>query len=130
MKRSLAKLWSYASMRHLLTAAHMAVDKNVGGQAVIEGVMIKSPERVSTSVRLPDGRIVTKSESFVSLTKKYKILSKPILRGILSFFEMLVLGIKTLNYSAEMATGNFPGDQEYVEAQKPKRNQELPQNRV
>lgn len=104
-----------------MAAAPMAVDKNVGGQAVIEGVMIKSPERVSTSVRLPDGRIVTKSESFISLAKKYKFLSKPILRGILSFFEMLVLGIKTLNYSAEMATGNFPGSQEYIETPKPKR---------
>jgi uncharacterized protein YqhQ len=81
-----------------------SVDKNVGGQAVIEGVMMKSPEKISTSVRLSDGQIVTKTEEYISLTKKYKSLGKPIIRGILSFFEMLALGIKTLNYSAEMAT--------------------------
>jgi uncharacterized protein YqhQ len=80
------------------------VDKNVGGQAVIEGVMMRSPEKVSTSVRLMDGSIVTKTDPFLSVTKKYKLLGKPVLRGIISFFEMLVLGIKTLNYSAEMAT--------------------------
>ncbi len=90
----------------LAVMAPLAVDKNVGGQAVIEGVMIKSPERVSTSVRLPNGRIVTRTEEFVSLARRYKILKKPILRGILSFFEMLVLGIRTLNYSAEMATAD------------------------
>jgi uncharacterized protein YqhQ len=81
-----------------------AVDKNVGGQAVIEGVMMKSPEKISTSVRLSDGRIVSKTENFLSLTKRYKILGKPVIRGIFSFFEMLALGIRTLNYSAEIAT--------------------------
>jgi uncharacterized protein YqhQ len=94
----------------ILTSIHVAAgaslaaaDKNVGGQAVIEGVMMRSPEKVSTSLRLPDGRIVTKTECFVSLTRKHKILGKPIIRGIISFFEMLALGIKTLNYSAEVA---------------------------
>jgi uncharacterized protein YqhQ len=81
------------------------VDKNVGGQAVIEGVMMKSPERVATSVRLSDGSIVTKSDPFISLTRRRKLFGYPIIRGILSFFEMLALGIKTLNYSAEMAAG-------------------------
>jgi uncharacterized protein YqhQ len=66
--------------------------------------MMKSPEKVSTAVRLPDGRIVTKTEPYISITKRYKIFGKPVLRGILSFFEMLALGIKTLNYSAEVAT--------------------------
>jgi uncharacterized protein YqhQ len=80
-----------------------SVDKNVGGQAVIEGVMMRSPEKVSTSVRLSDGRIVTKTEDFVSLTRRKKLLGKILIRGVISFFEMLVLGIRTLNYSAEMA---------------------------
>ena len=87
----------------LIVVWAMSNDKNVGGQAVIEGVMMRSPEKVSTAVRLPDGRIISKTERFISLTKKYKILGKPIVRGILSFFEMLALGIKTLNYSAEIA---------------------------
>ncbi len=95
----------------LILRADGSVDKNVGGQAVIEGVMMRSPEKVSTSLRLVDGRIVTKSDSFVSLTRKRKIFGLPVIRGIISFFEMLVLGIRTLNYSAEMAAME-PGDDE------------------
>jgi uncharacterized protein YqhQ len=79
------------------------VDLNVGGQAVIEGVMMRSPHTVSTAVRKPNGQIVVKSEKFVSLTQKHKILSIPLIRGLVSFVEMLVISIRTLNYSAEMA---------------------------
>jgi len=85
-------------------AALQSVDKNVGGQAVIEGVMMRSPEKVSTSLRLSDGRILTKTDPFVSITKKRKIYGKPIIRGVISFVEMLILGIRTLNYSAEIAS--------------------------
>ena len=70
---------------------------NVGGQAVIEGVMMRSPERVSTAVRKADGDIVVKNQEFISLTKKYKILGFPLLRGVVSLGEMLVIGIKSLN---------------------------------
>jgi uncharacterized protein YqhQ len=82
----------------------LSVDKNVGGQAVIEGVMMKSPEKVCTAVRLPDGSIVTKTEGYISWTKRNKAFGKPIIRGILSFFEMMALGIRTLNYSAEVVS--------------------------
>ena len=78
-------------------------DLNVGGQAVIEGVMMRSPERVSTAVRKADGDIVVKNQEFISLTKRYKILGFPLLRGVVSLGEMLVIGIKSLNYSAEVA---------------------------
>jgi uncharacterized protein YqhQ len=78
-------------------------DLNVGGQAVIEGVMMRSPERVSTAVRKAGGDIVVKNQEFTSLTKRYKILGFPLIRGVVSFVEMLVIGIKTLNYSAEVA---------------------------
>ena len=80
-----------------------SVDLHVGGQAVIEGVMIRSPHTVSTAVRRPDGEIVVKNEKFVSLTQKNKILGVPLIRGLVSFVEMLVISIKTLNYSAEIA---------------------------
>ena len=93
----------------VLSAAN-SVDKNVGGQAVIEGVMMRSPEKVSTSLRLPDGEIVTRTDDFISLTRKNKALGKPIIRGVVSFFEMLVLGIKTLNYSAEVAARAEEGE--------------------
>jgi uncharacterized protein YqhQ len=80
-----------------------SADLHVGGQAVIEGVMIRSPHTVSTAVRRPDGEIVVKNEKFVSLTQRSKLLGKPLIRGLVSFVEMLVISIKTLNYSAEIA---------------------------
>lgn len=78
-------------------------DLNVGGQAVIEGVMIRSPKRISTAVRRQSGEIVVKNDDYISLTKRYKILGYPVIRGVVSLIEMLVIGIKTLNYSADVA---------------------------
>jgi uncharacterized protein YqhQ len=76
---------------------------NVGGQAVIEGVMMRSIDRVSTAVRTPSGEILIKSQEFNSITQKNKLLNTPILRGAIAFFEMLIIGIQTLNFSAEIA---------------------------
>jgi uncharacterized protein YqhQ len=90
----------------LLIAPFIQANKNVGGQAVIEGVMMRSPTRVSTSVRRLSGEITTLTEEYKSLTQRHKPLGKPIIRGVISFFEMLVLGIKTLNYSAEIAAAD------------------------
>ena len=78
-------------------------DIHVGGQAVIEGVMMRSPHRVSTAVRKADGEIVVKNQEFVSYTRRYKLLGLPLIRGFVSFAEMLVISVKTLNYSAEVA---------------------------
>jgi uncharacterized protein YqhQ len=76
---------------------------DIGGQAVIEGVMMRSSHTVSTAVRGPEGKIVVKNEKFVSLTQRHKILGLPLIRGLVSFVEMLVISIKTLNFSAEIA---------------------------
>ena len=65
--------------------------------------MMRSPERVATAVRVPDGRILVKTENYISLSKRHKLLNLPILRGAVTFVEMLVLGIKTLNFSADIA---------------------------
>lgn len=78
-------------------------DLAVGGQAVIEGVMMRSDDRIATAVRVPTGEIKVKTDEFISLTKKYKILGLPIVRGAVSFLEMLVVGIKSLNFSADIA---------------------------
>jgi uncharacterized protein YqhQ len=76
---------------------------NVGGQAVIEGVMMRSRGRVATAVRIPSGEILVKSEDYLSLSLKHKLLGLPVIRGIVTFVEMLVIGIKTLNFSADIA---------------------------
>ena len=78
-------------------------DLNVGGPAVIEGVMMRSEDRVATAVRIPNGQIMVKTEDYRSLTKRHKILGLPIVRGAVTFVEMLVIGIKTLNFSADIA---------------------------
>lgn len=75
----------------------------VGGQAVIEGVMMRSPWRISTAVRKPNGEIVVKNQDYVALSKRYKLLDLPVIRGVINFFEMLLIGISTLNLSANIA---------------------------
>lgn len=73
----------------------------VGGQAVLEGVMMKAGNRTVTTCRKDDGTLVVTDDSFVSVRKKHKILNIPILRGIISFIESLILSIRTLGASAD-----------------------------
>lgn len=73
---------------------------SVGGQAVIEGVMMRGTKFVATSVRQPNGEIVTEKKEINSLTKKNKFFSIPIIRGFVVLIESLIIGISSLNYSA------------------------------
>ena len=73
----------------------------VGGQAVLEGVMMKAGNRTVTTCRREDGSIVVNDDSFVSVRKKHKILNIPILRGVVNFVEMMALSFKTLEASAD-----------------------------
>lgn len=73
---------------------------NVGGQAVIEGVMMRGSKGMATAVRLPNGTIEIKEEKYVSIAKKNKILGWPIIRGFISLIESLVIGMKSLEFSA------------------------------
>ncbi len=75
----------------------------VGGQAVIEGVMMRGPKNVATAVREPSGKITVDVKPVNSLSEKYPILKKPFFRGVLSLGESLVMGLKSLTYSAQMA---------------------------
>ena len=74
-----------------------------GGQAVMEGVMMRGPKYTAIAVREASGKIVTQKKPNVSLTAKYPVLGWPIIRGVVNFVVMLVLGMKTLMDSAEMA---------------------------
>ena len=80
-------------------------DCNYGGQAVIEGVMMRSPLKYAIAVRKPDKEIILKIGKLKSLSDKFKFLKWPIFRGIINLIESLVLGLKALTYSAEQATG-------------------------
>jgi uncharacterized protein YqhQ len=72
----------------------------IGGQAVIEGVMMKNMDRYAVSVRKPDGKIETKVEECVSFAEKHPLFKLPILRGMVNFLESMVIGMQMLNYSA------------------------------
>ena len=72
----------------------------IGGQAVIEGVMMKNIDRYAVSVRKPNGKIETKVEECVSFAEKHPLFQLPVFRGMANFLESMVIGMKTLNYSA------------------------------
>lgn len=73
----------------------------VGGQAVLEGVMMKAGKRTVTTCRKPDGSLTVNDAEFDSVRKKHKILNLPIIRGAVNFVEMILLSVKTLGASAE-----------------------------
>lgn len=72
----------------------------IGGQAVIEGVMMKNKDTYAIAVRKPDGAIEVKKDNYKSLGEKYSFAKLPIIRGIVAFAESMTIGMKTLTYSA------------------------------
>lgn len=83
-----------------------------GGQAVIEGVMMRGPRDLAVAVRKSSGDIVTDIQGLTSLSQKYPFLKWPLLRGVLALFEAMVIGIKVLTYSANMAADE--GEEEEI----------------
>jgi len=75
----------------------------VGGQAVIEGVMMRSPKSFTVAIRKSNGQIMIKKEPYIALTERFKFLKIPIIRGAVVLIESLYLGIKALSFSAEEA---------------------------
>lgn len=76
---------------------------NIGGQAVIEGVMMRGPGLIATAVREPSGNIIIKKEEIKSISNRYPILKKPMLRGVVALAESLIDGLKALSFSAQAA---------------------------
>lgn len=73
---------------------------DVGGQAIIEGVMMRGSKGLATAIRTPSGKIEVNVKKTKQITKKYKFLNIPIIRGAVVLIDSLIVGIKTLNYSA------------------------------
>jgi uncharacterized protein YqhQ len=76
---------------------------NIGGQAVIEGVMMRAPRSVAIAVRRPSGEIVVRKEEAIPLSERYPVVKLPIVRGAVALFQSLIVGIKALNFSANEA---------------------------
>jgi uncharacterized protein YqhQ len=88
------------------------VDMLIGGQAVLEGVMMRSLTGYSVAVRQPNGDVAIKKDKLVSIAAKYPFLKIPVLRGSVVLIQSLILGMRALNYSASVATENEAGEQE------------------
>ena len=97
-------MFNYISKTILLIISRSSI--LVGGQAIIEGVMMRVPGAFAAAVRQPDGKIVTMKENFVSYTEQHKLLQLPVFRGIIGLFEALKIGITTLNWSADLSLDN------------------------
>lgn len=81
----------------------METKVNIGGQAVIEGVMMRGPGGLATAVRQPDQQIIVKKDSIRTISDRWPFLKLPILRGIVALVEALVYGMQALNFSAQAA---------------------------
>ena len=82
----------------------------VGGQAVIEGVMMRSPHAWGIAVRKPSGEISTHSEPLERLSEKHKWMGWPIVRGVMTLGHAMTLGFRALRYSANVALDEIPAD--------------------
>lgn len=85
----------------------------IGGQALIEGVMMKGPKEIAIAVRKPDNEIEVKKEAINSIANKYKFLKWPFIRGVVGLIEAMVIGVRSLMYSAQ-----FYEEEEAIEPSK------------
>src|SRR5689334_18070935 len=103
----LALIFKY--LKHLVfTATSWALTSSddeilVGGQAVIEGVMMRSPKGYSVAVRRQDGTVRVMKDALLGMGEKYKLFKAPLIRGVGVLGQALVLGIRALRFSAEEA---------------------------
>ena len=89
--------------RFLLWLLFFSEKINIGGQAVIEGVMMRAPRALAIAVRRPDGEITVKKEEVIPLSERFPIVKLPVVRGAVGLFQSLIVGIKALNFSANEA---------------------------
>ena len=97
----------------------------IGGQAVMEGVMMKNGDRYAVAVRKPDKDIEVKVVDYVSMASRSVFFRVPIIRGVVNFVESLVIGVKTLTYSA-----SFYDDEEPEKAEKEKKEKKKEKIRI
>lgn len=92
----------------------MSEEFRYGGQAVIEGVMMRGPKSMAIAVRRPDGAIVVHEEPVKSVTERFPVLRLPLLRGMVALVESLSLGITALMYSANQSV---PDDEQLTKGE-------------
>lgn len=91
---------------------------SIGGQAIIEGVMMRGPKEIAIAVRKPDNEIVVDRRPIASVIQKYKLTKIPIIRGVVAFFESMIIGVKALMFSADFVDLEDDGDAEPSKVEK------------
>ncbi len=81
----------------------VAKPTSIGGQALIEGVMMKGPKEIAIAVRTPENEIVVKKEAVEGIVERYKLNKIPFLRGGIALVDSMILGVRSLNYAADIA---------------------------
>ncbi len=116
--RSFIRLFAHTQMMPILESGEETL---VGGQAVIEGVMMRAPHSYCVAVRKPDGEIVTEQMPLARMSEKYPIFKYPIFRGVGTLGQAMTLGLKALRFSANASLADAkPGEAQAAEKAKPK----------
>ena len=103
--RTLLRHLRFLTAVQLLPALESGEETLVGGQAVLEGVMMRSPHAWGICVRRPDGTMATHSEPLERLSEKHKWMGWPVVRGVMTLGQAMALGFRALRYSANVAHG-------------------------
>jgi uncharacterized protein YqhQ len=109
---SLRKMWRFLVALQLLPALESGEETLVGGQAVLEGVMMRSPHAWAIAVRKPSGEVATHSEPMERPSEKHRWMGWPIVRGVVTLGYAMTLGFRALRFSANVALDQMPPDQQ------------------
>jgi uncharacterized protein YqhQ len=109
---SLRKIWRFLVALQLLPALESGEETLVGGQAVLEGVMMRSPHAWAIAVRKPSGEVATHSEPLERPSEKHKWMGWPIVRGVMTLGYAMTLGFRALRFSANVALDQMPADEQ------------------
>ena len=106
----LGKLWRFLVALQLLPALESGEETLVGGQAVLEGVMMRSPHAWAIAVRKPSGEVATHSEPLERPSEKHKWMGWPVVRGVMTLGYAMTLGFRALRFSADVALEQIAPD--------------------
>ena len=109
---SLRKMWRFLVALQRLPALESGEETLVGGQAVLEGVMMRSPHAWAIAVRKPSGEVATHSEPMERPSEIHKWMGWPIVRGVMTLGYAMTLGFRALRFSANVALDQMPADEQ------------------
>ncbi len=109
--QTLRKMWRFLVALQLLPALESGEETLVGGQAVLEGVMMRSPHAWGIAVRKPSGEVATHSEPLERPSEKHKWMGWPVIRGVMTLGYAMTLGFRALRFSANVALDQIPADE-------------------